>query len=81
MIGKKSYNLQGSIICYGVAVYIALHIIVNLGGVLGVIPLTGVPLPFYSYGGSFMINLLICLALVQRVSVESKIFEQKHLVR
>lgn len=46
MIGKKSYNLQGSIICYGVAVYIALHIIVNLGGVLGVIPLTGVPLPF-----------------------------------
>lgn len=81
MIGKKSYNLQGSIICYGVATYIALHIIVNLGGVLGVIPLTGVPLPFYSYGGSFMINLLICLALVQRVSVENKIFEQKHLVR
>ncbi len=81
MIGKKSYNLQGTIICYGVAVYIALHIIVNLGGVLGVIPLTGVPLPFYSYGGSFMINLLICLALVQRVCGENKIFEQKHLVR
>lgn len=81
LIGKKSYNLQGAIICYGVACYIALHVIVNLGGVLGIIPLTGVPLPFYSYGGSFMINLLICLGLVQRVSVENKIFEQKHLVR
>lgn len=81
MIGKKSYNLQGSIICYGVAVYIALHIIINLGGALGLIPLTGIPLPFYSYGGSFMINLLVCLAFVQRVSVENKIFEQKHLVR
>lgn len=81
MIGKKSYNLQGSIICYGVATYVALHVMINLGGVLGVIPLTGVPLPFYSYGGSFMINLLICLALVQRVCVENKIFEQKHLIR
>ena len=81
MIGKKSYNLQGTIICYGVATYIALHVMINLGGVLGLIPLTGVPLPFYSYGGSFMINLLICLAFVQRVSVENKTFEQKHLVR
>ena len=81
MIGKKSYNLQGTIICYGVAAYIALHVMINLGGVLGLIPLTGVPLPFYSYGGSFMINLLICLAFVQRVSVENKTFEQKHLVR
>lgn len=79
-IGKKSYNLQGTIICYGVATYLALHVMVNLGGVLGIIPLTGVPLPFYSYGGSFMINLLICLAFVQRCAIENKIFEQKHFV-
>ena len=81
LIGKKSYNLGGSIICYGVASLIAFHIIINLGGVLGLIPLTGVPLPFLSYGGSYMINLLICLGLVQRVSVENRIFEQRHLVR
>ena len=81
MIGKKSYNLQGTIICYGVASYIGLHVMINLGGVLGVIPLTGVPLPFYSYGGSFMINLFICLGFVQRVCAENKIFEQKHLIR
>lgn len=81
MIGKKSYNLQGTIISYGVATYISLHVIINLVGVLGLLPLTGVPLPFYTYGGSFMINLLICLGLVQRVSVENKVFEQKHIVR
>ena len=81
MIGRKSYNLQGAIICFGVATYISLHIVINLGGVLGVIPLTGVPLPFYTYGGSFMINLLICIGLVQRVCIENKIFEQKHLVK
>ena len=81
LIGKKSYNLQGMIICYGVASYICLHVIINLGGAFGLMPLTGVPLPFYSYGGSFMINLLVCLAFVQRVTIENKIFEQKHLVR
>ena len=80
MIGKKSYNLQGTIISYGVATYISLHVIINLVGVLGLLPLTGVPLPFYTYGGSFMINLLICLGLVQRVSVENKVFEQKHIL-
>lgn len=81
LIGKKSYNLQGTIICYGAASLIAFHIIINLGGVLGLIPLTGVPLPFMSYGGSYMINLIALLALVQRVNIENRIFEQKHLVR
>ena len=81
MIGKKAYNLQNTIICYGVASYIAFHVLVNLGGVFGLVPLTGVPLPFYSYGGSFMINLLICLGFVQRCAIENKVFEEKHLVR
>lgn len=81
LIARRSYNLQGVVISYGVASYIALHIIINLVGVLGLLPLTGVPLPFCSYGGSFMINLIICLSLAQRVCVENKIFEQKHLVR
>ena len=80
MIGRRSYNLQGAIICFGVATYISLHVIINLGGVLGLIPLTGIPLPFYTYGGSFMMNLIFCLGLVQRVCIENKIFEQKHLV-
>ena len=52
--------------------YIFTHIAVNMGGLLALIPLTGVPLPFLSYGGSFMLNLLILLALTQRVSIESK---------
>lgn len=81
LIAKNSYNIQGMIICYGVATYISLHIIINLGGVLGLIPLTGIPLPFYTYGGSFMINLLVALALVQRVCIENKLFEQRNLVR
>ena len=37
------------------------------------IPLTGVPLPFLSYGGSFLISLVISLTIVERVAIESKI--------
>ncbi len=70
-IGKKSYTNRGALICYGVAVYIFCHIAVNLMGLFGLIPMTGVPLPFMSYGGSFTICLIAALTLVQRVSVET----------
>lgn len=81
MIGLRSYNNLNSAICYGVATYIALHVIINLTGVLGLVPLTGVPLPFLSYGGSFALTLAIGLALVQRVSIENYNFLQKKVLK
>lgn len=75
-IGRKSYTNRGSTICYGVAVYIFCHIAVNLLGIFGLIPMTGVPLPFMSYGGSFTICLIAALTAVQRVSVETGIRNQ-----
>lgn len=65
-------TIRGKYICYGVAIYMFLHIFVNLGGLFGSMPLTGVPLPYLSYGGSFTISFMIALALVQRVHVEYK---------
>ena len=59
--------------CYGVAFYIFLHIVVNLMGVLGLMPMTGVPLPFLSYGGSFCIALICSLSVVQRIHIENRI--------
>ena len=70
-IGKRSSSNMGASICYGVAFYIFIHIAVNLLGLLGIIPMTGVPLPFMSYGGSFTICLLCALTLVQKVCIES----------
>lgn len=72
IIGSKSSTLRGRYICVGIESYILIHIFVNLGGMFGVIPLTGVPLPFLSYGGSFVISLLISLAIVQRICIEEK---------
>ncbi len=71
-VASSSYNLQNSIICYGIGINLMLHIFVNLGGVLGIIPLTGVPLPFLSYGGSFCLTTICSLALVQRIHIENK---------
>ena len=71
-LSSKVSSLRGKYICLGVATYIFAHIIINLGGLFGILPLTGVPLPFLSYGGSFTLSLIISLALVQRVHIEYK---------
>lgn len=71
-IARRANTLRGSLLCYGVFTYLLTHIIVNLFGVMGLMPLTGVPLPFLSYGGSYTICLMIAMGLVQRVAIESK---------
>jgi len=70
-IAKKATNLGNSIIAYGVFAYLLLHISINLIGVMGIGPLTGVPLPFLSYGGSYTLTLLFSMGLVQRVHYET----------
>lgn len=77
IISSKSNTLRGRYMCLGIASYIFVHIFVNLGGMLGLIPLTGVPLPFLSYGGSFVMSLIAALAIVQRVCVEKKKKKEK----
>ncbi len=76
-IGTKSRLNRNKTMCYGVAIYIFLHIAVNLLGVLGLMPMTGVPLPFMSYGGSFTICLVAALTVVQRVSYENRTSKAK----
>ena len=71
-LSMNTKTIRNKNICLGVATYIFLHILINLGGLFGVIPLTGVPLPFLSYGGSFMISLVASLAVVQRIHIEMK---------
>ncbi len=78
-IGRDSYNTRGFLICMGVAVYIILHIFVNLGGIFGIIPMTGVPLPFMSYGGSFAMCLVFALTFVQRINVENQLYKETKL--
>lgn len=70
-IAKHANNLGNSIIAYGIFAYLLFHISINLIGVMGIGPLTGVPLPFLSYGGSYTLTLLFAMGLVQRVHYET----------
>ena len=80
-IAKSSENLRCSILAYGTFWYFAMHILINLLGVLALIPLTGVPLPLLSYGGSFTVNAIIMLFVVQRVNIENKINKTKREIK
>ena len=80
-IAKTSENLRCSILAYGTFWYFTLHILVNLLGVLALIPLTGVPLPFLSYGGSFTLNAIIMFFVVERVNVENNINKTKREIK
>lgn len=76
-ISMNTNNLRNKYIALGTAAYIFMHIFINLGGLFGIIPLTGVPLPFLSYGGSYAISLMCSLAVVQRIHIETKIEKNK----
>ena len=71
-ISSEAVSIRGRYMALGVAIYLFVHIVINLGGLFGIMPLTGVPLPFLSYGGSFAVSMLIALAVVQRVNIENK---------
>ena len=79
-IAKRSATLNGAILAYGAFIYILTHVLVNLLGILALIPLTGVPLPLLSYGGSFTINIILMLFVVQRVSIENSNNEIKQTI-
>lgn len=71
-IAKNADCIRNSIICYGTFIYLLMHLLINLMGTLALIPLTGVPLPFLSYGGSFNMNVIAMLFVVQRIAIENK---------
>ena len=57
----------GMFLCMGVAALILFHLLVNVGMVIGRMPVTGIPLPLMSYGGSSLLTMFLLLGLVQSV--------------
>ncbi len=73
MIGMNARNNLGLYICVGVASMFAFHVFENVGMCIGIMPVTGIPLPFFSYGGSSMLTNLIAIGLVLNVKYRSKV--------
>jgi rod shape determining protein RodA len=59
----------GMYICMGVAALVLFHVLVNVGMVVGRMPVTGIPLPLMSAGGSSMLSIFLMLGLVNNVRV------------
>ena len=64
---RNIHNEKGRIILVGTAMYFLIHMIFNIGGVTGLIPLTGVPLLMVSAGGSSTLSIMLCLGFAQAV--------------
>ncbi len=60
---------QGMIISYSIVVALAFHILINIGMVIGIMPVTGIPLPFISYGGSAMLGNFIGIGLLLNIKM------------
>ena len=69
-IARKSQDPFGSLVTFGVAAILFTHIFENVGMTANVMPITGIPLPFFSYGGSFLLTCLVSIGLCLRVARE-----------
>jgi cell division protein FtsW len=63
-IGAASRDMMGKLIGTGFGTWIGFQSVINIGGVYGLMPITGLPLPFISYGGTSMVMMGICLGIL-----------------
>lgn len=72
-IGKSAKDLYGMLLVAGVVSMIAFHVLENVGMGIGLMPITGIPLPLFSYGGSSMLATMMALGLVLNVNIHRQI--------
>ena len=74
-VARIASDTFGALIAYGVATLLAFQAMVNIGVNLKLLPATGLPLPFISYGGSSLLSLLLGIGLVESVALRHKSLE------
>jgi rod shape determining protein RodA len=66
-------NVFGALVAGGVAAMLAFQIFVNVGMTIGIMPITGVPLPLMSYGGSSVIVTFLAIGVLQSIHVQGRL--------
>ena len=69
-VGVRADSLYQTLICYGSATFFTIETLFNIGGVLGLLPITGVTFPFISYGGSSMLILSATVGIIMNISMQ-----------
>ena len=71
LIGWQAHDSFGRLVATGLASIIVFQVVVNVGMVIGIMPVTGIPLPFITYGGSSLISLLFGLGILESIRMRS----------
>lgn len=74
-VARTARDLSGALIAYGVAVLLFFQGAVNVAVNLNLIPVTGLPLPFISYGGSGLLSLMLGIGLVESVALHHQVLD------
>ena len=75
LIGLRAQDLAGRIICCGVAAQIGFQSFINIGVATGILPNTGIPLPFVSYGLTSLISLYMGIGIVLNIGLQPKKYQ------
>ena len=72
-IAKVAKDTYGTLICVGITAMYLFHVLENIGMTIGIMPVTGIPLPFISYGGSSLITNLLAIGLIINVGMRRQV--------
>jgi rod shape determining protein RodA len=72
-IASQAQDLLGRLLAVGIVMLLFTHIFMNIGMTVAVTPITGLPLPLVSYGGSFLLITMACLGLLQSIWIHRKL--------
>lgn len=73
-IARRCNDRLGGLLAVGVTAMLFWHTIINIGMVIGLFPVVGVPLPFFSYGGTSMISFMVAVGILQSISMRRFMF-------
>jgi rod shape determining protein RodA len=73
-IARRCNDRFGALLAMGVTAMLFWHIVINMGMVIGIFPVVGVPLPFFSYGGTSMITSMVGVGILQNISIRRFMF-------
>lgn len=72
-IARRASDPYASMVTFGLVGLIFTHIFENIGMVISIMPITGIPLPFFSYGGSFLVTVFLGLGLAYRTARDERV--------
>jgi rod shape determining protein RodA len=72
---KECQDLAGTLLGVGAVTILAFHVFVNIAITIGLMPVTGIPLPFLSYGGNFYLTTMMSVGMLLNVPVRKQLFD------